>query len=291
MALLVSNTYSLTMIYAGFSRVGTWWNYKNVISPFYRLYYIENGNGKVYINNVCYELTPKTLFLIPKFTFHSYECDHFMDHYYICFFDDLAGNAGILKPMKMNLKVPAHALDSDLMKRYLELNPDKSLKVSDPQRYDNNRAVYECREEQNPLHAVRSMESSGILLQLFSRFVTEESVKKTTVNTLYGNVELAVQYVNKHLDKRISVTELADLLYLTPDHFSKVFKKVMGMSPCEYIQMKRMKRAQALLLATDKSIMQIAESVGIYNPSQFTRLFTKIVQCSPKEYRARQLSV
>lgn len=51
MAVTVSNTYSLSMIYAGFKRVGTWWNYKNVISPFYRLYYIEKGNGKVYINN------------------------------------------------------------------------------------------------------------------------------------------------------------------------------------------------------------------------------------------------
>ena len=52
----VSNTYSLSMIYAGFKRVGTWWNYKNVISPFYRLYYIEKGNIKVYINNIVMSL-------------------------------------------------------------------------------------------------------------------------------------------------------------------------------------------------------------------------------------------
>lgn len=289
MAIIVSNTYSLSMIYAGFKRVGTWWNYKNVISPFYRLYYIESGNGRVYINNVCYELTPGTLFLIPKFTFHRYECDCFMDHYYICFFDDLAGNAGIPNPMQMNLKVPAHAMDSDLMKRYLELNPYKHLMVSDPQRYDNDRAIYESHEDKISLRAAQLMESNGILLQLFSRFVTEESVKKATVNTLYGNVEQAVQYVNKNLDKRISVAELADLMFLTPDHFSKVFKKVIGMPPCEYIQMKRIERAQALLLTTDMGIMQVAERVGIYNPSQFTRLFTKIAQCSPKEYRAKQL--
>ena len=95
MAISVSCSYCLSMIYTGFKRVESWWNYKNVISPFYRLYYIEKGNGKVYINNTVYELTPGTLFLIPKFTFHSYQCDDFMDHYYICFFDDLAGNIGI----------------------------------------------------------------------------------------------------------------------------------------------------------------------------------------------------
>ena len=291
MAVTVSNTYSLSMIYAGFKRVGTWWNYKNVISPFYRLYYIEKGNGKVYINNISYELTPGTLFLIPKFTFHSYECDDFMDHYYICFFDDLTGNAGIPNPMQMNLKVTAHSMDFDLVKRYLELNPYKHLMVSDPQRYDNDRMIYESHEEKISFCTSRLMESNGILLQLFSRFVTEESVRKVTANTLYGKLDLAVQYVNKNLDKHISIIELADLMFITPDHFSKVFKKIIGIPPCEYIQMKRIERAQALLLTTNMSIMQIAESVGICNPSQFTRLFTKIAQCSPKEYRAMQLSV
>ena len=87
-----------------------------------------------------------------------------------------------------------------------------------------------------------------------------------TANTLYGKLDLAVQYVNKNLDKHISIIELADLMFITPDHFSKVFKKIIGIPPCEYIQMKRIERAQALLLTTNMSIMQIAESVGILQP-------------------------
>lgn len=46
MTISVYKTFSLSMIYTGFKRVGSWWNYKNVISPFYRLYYIEKGCGK-----------------------------------------------------------------------------------------------------------------------------------------------------------------------------------------------------------------------------------------------------
>lgn len=279
------------MIYAGFKRVGTWWNYKNVISPFYRLYYIEKGCGRVYVNNQGYDLTPNTLFLIPKFTFHSYECSDFMDHYYICFFDDLAGNTGIPNPQRMNLKVAAHGRDADLIKRYLELNPNRQLEVSDPQRYDNNRTVYRRQTDEGSFPSARAMESTGILLQLFSRFVTEESVRKATANGLYGKLDRVVQYVNKNLDKRIPVSELSDLMCLHPDYFSRVFKKIMGMPPCEYIQMKRIERAQALLMTTGMSITQIAESVGIFSPSQFTRLFIKMAQCSPKEYRARLLRV
>ena len=77
---------SLPLLYADYSRVETWWNYQDVISPFYRLYLITKGKGKVYINQKGYELLPGQLFLIPKFAFHSYECDDFMEHYYICFF-------------------------------------------------------------------------------------------------------------------------------------------------------------------------------------------------------------
>ncbi|WP_455674960.1 AraC family transcriptional regulator [Phocaeicola sp.] len=291
MAVFVSNTFSLSMIYVGFKRVGTWWNYKNVISPFYRLYYIEKGKGRVFVNNTSYELTPGTLFLIPKFTFHSYECEDFMDHYYICFFDDLTGNSGVPNPIQMNLKIAAHSIDADLIKRYLELNPCRHLVVSDPLRYDNDKTIYESREENSTSRIAQLMESNGILLQLFSRFVTEASIRKSNANSKYERLDVVVQYVNKNLDKRISVLDLAELMYLTPDHFSKVFKRIMGMSPCEYIQMKRIERAQALLLTSNMSIMQVAESVGICSPSQFTRLFTKIAQCSPKEYRTKQQNV
>ncbi|WP_195333500.1 AraC family transcriptional regulator [Bacteroides salyersiae] len=290
MILTMYNTLFLSMIYTGFKRVGTWWNYKNVISPFYRLYYVEKGKGKVYINNLLYELAPGTLFLIPKFTFHSYECDDFMDHYYICFFDDVAGSVGIPNPMQMNFKIVAQTMDINLIKRYLDINPSKSLVVSDPRYYDNDKTMYEFHE-QSSSYMAQSIESNGILLQLFSRFVTVNSVKPPTTNSSYEKLDVVVQYINKHLTKRIAVPELAQLIHLTPDHFSKVFKKVMGTSPCEFIQMKRIERAQALLLTSRMSIMQIAESVGIYNPAQFTRLFTKISQCPPKEYRAKQLNI
>lgn len=291
MTISVYKTFSLSMIYTGFKRVGSWWNYKNVISPFYRLYYIEKGCGKVYINNVSYELTPETLFLIPKFTFHSYECSDSMDHYYICFFDDLAGNAGIPNPSKMNLKVAAHTTDRDLVKRYLKLNPCKALSVVAPQHYGNDKAIYEACEGNPSFRMGSIIESDGILLQLLSRFVSDESLKQPSANDSYGKFELVIGYVSKNLDKRISVNDLAELMCLTPDHFSKVFKKIIGMSPCEYIQVKRIERAQALLLTTDLTIMQIAEKVGILSPAQFTRLFAKIAQYSPKEYRAKQLSI
>ena len=283
-------TFSLSMLYAGFKRVENWWNFRNVIGPFYRLYYIENGRGRVYINNVVYDLLPGQLFLIPKFAFHSYECDDFMDHYYICFFDDLNGVPGVLNPLQLNLQPEAAPMDFSLIKRYLELNPYKSLQVVDPQSYDNTKSLYENRTEKNLSQLSHTIESHGILLQLFSRFITEASMSQLHGSNSYIKLDEVIQYIHKNLDKRITVIELSERMCLTPDHFSKVFKKIIGVPPCEYIQMKRIERAQAMLISSKLNIMQIAECVGIYNPAQFTRLFSKLTQCSPREYRAKQLN-
>lgn len=57
------------------------------------------------------------------------------------------------------------------------------------------------------------------------------------------------------------------------------------MSPIQYIQAKRIERAQTLLLASRLSIKEIAETVGIPNLSQFSKLFTKETGHSPREYR------
>lgn len=280
---------SLSLLYADCSRVGSWWNYKDVISPFYRLYLVTEGRGVVYVNRKRYELLPGQLFLIPKFAFHSYECDDFMEHCYICFFDEAKGGRGISNPLKMNLQLTATSIDLALMERFLALNPDKSLPASDPKHYDNDRNIYAQGGEMAASLFPTAVESSGILLQLFSRFITEECLLVPEVNCSYEKLDVATQYINKHLDQRIFVADLASLMCISPDHFSKVFKRIIGMPPCEYIQMKRIERAQTLLLTSRLSIVEVAEQVGISNLPQFSRLFSKLVHCSPREYRTMQL--
>lgn len=280
---------SLFMLYAGIKKVGSWWNYQNIISPFYRLYYVDDGQGRVYINNTHYDLLPGMLFLIPKFTPHSYECKDFMNHYYICFFDDWNNCLGIQNPSKLKLQVWANELDSKLIKRYMDLNSYKHLITCDPRHYDNNYPISNSTNN-NIIYTERTIESDGILLQLFSRFITEESLMAQLAgNASYEKLYKIIQYINNNLEKHLSVECLAEQACITSDHFSKIFKKIVGLTPCEYIQMKRIQRAQHLLLSTHYNITQIAEKIGIYNLSQFTHLFTKIAKCTPTEYRYEQL--
>ena len=72
------NRKSLSILYTDYVSVGTWWNFQDVISPFNRLYLVTDGYAAVHIRGQRMELSAGDLFLIPKFTFHSYTCEQRM---------------------------------------------------------------------------------------------------------------------------------------------------------------------------------------------------------------------
>ncbi|WP_287022346.1 helix-turn-helix domain-containing protein [Cohnella sp.] len=92
-------------------------------------------------------------------------------------------------------------------------------------------------------------------------------------------------YVLEHLDQELSREELASYVYLNPAYLSRLFRKETGMVLTEYILREKMRRASELLLASDRSISEIAESLGYGNFSYFARLFRKVYGVTPHEYR------
>ena len=117
------------------------------------------------------------------------------------------------------------------------------------------------------------------MARLLREDITEESRNQ------YERLNLALNYIDNNLQQSILVSDLAELMCISADHFSRIFRRVIGMGPSQYIQTKRIERAQTLLLTSRLSIKEIAETVGIPNLSQFSKLFSKQTNHSPREYR------
>lgn len=100
----------------------------------------------------------------------------------------------------------------------------------------------------------------------------------------------ALDYIDKHLGERITVEDVCSLLNLSYHYFIKYFKKVMGISFVDYVNYKRIKKAERLLLTGDLSMMDVSFEVGILNMAQFYKLFKRHNQCSPKEFKQRMRS-
>ncbi|OCT11598.1 AraC family transcriptional regulator [Paenibacillus pectinilyticus] len=97
----------------------------------------------------------------------------------------------------------------------------------------------------------------------------------------------ALSYIDEHLTERITVEDVCRILNLSYHYFIKYFKKVMGLSFIDYVNYKRIKKAERLLLTGDLSIMEISYEAGIQNMAQFYKLFKRYNQCSPKEFKLR----
>lgn len=255
------------------------WNWKGVSSPFARLYMVESGSARVLMPDGAYTIRPGKLYLIPSFVTHSYENDSFFTLYYIHVYDEL----NIFERWSFPFEVDASELDVLLVKRLLTINPDRELRRSDPDSYDNMPTLMQnlARNEQFTFHSI--VETRGILLQLFSRFLNKASIKKEVVDKRIVKV---LRYIRENIDSNISVGELSSLCYLTNDHLIRLFRNEMKCTPVQYIGQKKMEKAQLLLIIGDKSIKDISYGLSFDNLSYFYRLFKKVTGVPPGLYRA-----
>lgn len=280
----IQDMLSLHMIYAGYYEAGKEWCYRSVLSPFSRLYLIDKGEAWIYMNKEKYKLEAGDMFIIPKFTYHTYECEEYMSHYYICFLDQMVGGRSLFEYVHLDYKVKASDFDICLMKRFVELNPRCQITNPDPKKYDNKAELFDFNRQQPALYLRANLESNGILLQLFSRFISSKGIANSSQGCQYKSMNKVFSYIDTHLNGCIHVKELADIMCMSTDHFTRIFKTINGMPPSQYIQLKRIERAQTLMLLSDMSVKEIAEEIGIPNLSQFSKLFRKHVGRSPREY-------
>ncbi|WP_042461464.1 response regulator transcription factor [Neobacillus dielmonensis] len=101
----------------------------------------------------------------------------------------------------------------------------------------------------------------------------------------------AIGYVSAHLEKRISLEEVASHLYLNQSYFSRLFKKEMGETFVEFVTKMKVARAKELLEQTAGSVGEICERLGYDNQSYFIKLFKTHVGVTPVEYRSGKVSI
>lgn len=106
-----------------------------------------------------------------------------------------------------------------------------------------------------------------------------------TKQNLTECIKNAQKYIILHYNEPLTLSELAKQAYLNEEYFSRLFKKETGKTFTEYLLEVRMQRAQNLLKNSELNISEIAELVGIPNPSYFSSQFKKYFGVTPKQIR------
>ncbi|MEM7593916.1 MAG: AraC family transcriptional regulator [Cyanobacteria bacterium P01_A01_bin.83] len=95
----------------------------------------------------------------------------------------------------------------------------------------------------------------------------------------------AIEYIDHHLSQSIKLEDLSNHLGISKFHFSRLFKKSMGVSPHQYVMQQRIELAKKLLLKADKSISDIALECGFNSHAHMGKYFRDYVGMTPKTYR------
>ena len=286
MNLSVDQLHLLTLN-VGFAQHNGDWNWKNVRSPFARLYYVTEGQAQVVIGPDVYQLTPHHLYFIPAFTEHSCVCHSSFSHYYIHIYEDQQQGAGILDGLTFPTEVEANPIDCELIKRLCDINPFMKLPDSDPQAYDNHPTLVSNIQLNLRRPFFDKVESRGILYILMSRFLKQASPK---VEVRDNRIHQTLAYIRKHLDTRLDIDQLADKACMSKDHFIRIFKRETGETPNVYITKRKLEKAELALVTTDLSIKGVAELLGYDDYSYFNRLFKKNAGITPQQYREKHYS-
>lgn len=98
------------------------------------------------------------------------------------------------------------------------------------------------------------------------------------------------QYIKANLNEELNRKQLAEYVYLSCDYLSRIFKQETGVQLTEYITQKRIQEAKRLLKETDRTIGEIAFSVGYSNWAYFSKVFREKNGETPAQFRCHYRS-
>jgi len=123
------------------------------------------------------------------------------------------------------------------------------------------------------------------ILRNYSTPRLSEELELSRVGLVDRRIRRSVELMHTQLDQELTLKALAAASYLSPFHFARLFKKLTGSSPHNYLAGIRAARAQLLLAETDLSVTEIGTRVGYLSGSHFTKAFRIATGATPREFR------
>ena len=272
----------LCILNAGYAECHAGWNWKNVRSPFARIYYVTEGEASVEFDDHVQPLRRGYLYYIPAFVRHSCVCDSYFAHYYLHVYEEPQMGDSFLEKLEIPGEIEGSEVELSLLRMLCEGNPNIELPDYNPMTYDKQDYLIESLRRSKTIGLARKVEQEGILYILISRFLKDATYRDTPTARFIGET---LQYIRHHLKERISEDTLARIACMSRDHFIRMFKQTVGMTPMAYINMKRIRLAELELITTNRTVKEISQSLSFSDSSHFINMFRRALGVSPQRYR------
>ncbi|MBW4580513.1 MAG: AraC family transcriptional regulator [Tildeniella nuda ZEHNDER 1965/U140] len=138
--------------------------------------------------------------------------------------------------------------------------------------------------------ATGTLYAESLMTALAARLVKQYSNSRVLPCNYKGGLSrvrlhLILEFISEHLAEDLSLEQLAALCCLSQYHFCRLFKQSTGASPHQYLIRQRVERAKQLLLQSQLSIAEVAQTVGFNEQSQLTRHLKRATGLTPMQLR------
>jgi len=174
-------------------------------------------------------------------------------------------------PPKSTIAFPTEPLTNDDSLNRLLLSLQKELLADEPGREIIMRALVEQMLVQ--------------ILRQHSVARRSDELEISRVGLIDRRIRKSIELMHSQLEQNLSLKDLAAASYLSTFHFARLFKKITGVTPHNYLAAIRTQKAQLLLADHSLSINAIAAKVGYLSSSHFTKAFRGATGSTPREFR------
>jgi AraC family transcriptional regulator of arabinose operon len=236
----------------------------------YVLIYCIEGEGWYQLENQTYKIGPNQVFILPKGKAHSYGCRNV--HPWTIYWLHFDGGA-------------AAGFACDLEKPRM-ISPEQDSRIQ-----DRLKLFEEIFHTLRNGYSLSNLEYSTTALFHFLGSIKSLAAYRNCiacVNQQRDITDDAIHFMRENIRKRLTLNEIADYLGISGSHFSSLFHKKTGYSPLNYLSHLKIQEACHYLDFSDMKVNQISLMIGFDDPFYFSRLFSKVMGCSPTEYRSRK---
>lgn len=277
---------TFSLLNADYVQLNKNWNYRNVISPFHRIYLIDGGNGSLGDADRAHVLEKGYLYLVPSFTLCDHHCPRHLSQFYLHVLEENTDGSSLFASNRKIHKIESIPEDLIRFKKILQLNPGRDLRRTDnPREYEKQPTLAGFQKRNNLIPLSDYIETKGLILEMIARFLRSESFKLSEAKKIPSKILDSVNYILTNLQSNITVEYLSDRASYNSNYFSRIFTSYTGERPLTYVQKKRIERAQYLIITTNLSLSDIAMESGFESLSYFSRSFKEVTGQTPTQYK------
>ena len=246
----------------------------------YEIVYVYRGRGTFFIDHTFYDMKQGDMFLIPGSTIHRATPDKEAP---------VTSTAIYFSPSM--LQTPPLGDDFSYLHSFEQAATHRSYKLetrlSQNQQLDQFLELMHQEFKQPSLGHRQAIFLQLLQLLLYIQRDIGTNAKSPTVDSLVSPLWMReiLLHIDQHFCEDIGLTTLSKQASVTPAHFSRVFKQLIGMNITTYIMTKRIIRAKQLLQESDASVATIADMCGFESLPHFHAMFKRVLGITPAASR------